>query len=115
MGVVEDEVFEMGEFAFNPERSAGVGEMRAFDKALADRAGAQALVESGERVFGVRQRPRERAPRQGVEKADAQRRHREAGLAKRGSFMTIFPKARPAWVTFLMISACCPVAPEIRS
>ena len=32
-GVVENEVFEMDEFAVDPERSTGVGKVRAFDKA----------------------------------------------------------------------------------
>ena len=35
-GVVEDEVFEMDEFAVNPQRGAGIGEMGAFEEALAD-------------------------------------------------------------------------------
>ncbi|MCW2286837.1 hypothetical protein M2323_004641 [Rhodoblastus acidophilus] len=52
---MEDEVFEMGEFALDPERGAGVGKMGAFDPAVADRTGAQPLVEPGERVFGARQ------------------------------------------------------------
>ncbi len=36
-GVVEDEVFEMDEFAVDPQRRAGVGEILAFDPAGADR------------------------------------------------------------------------------
>ena len=36
-GVVEDEVFEMDEFAVDPEGCAGVGEILAFDPSRADR------------------------------------------------------------------------------
>jgi hypothetical protein len=66
MGVVEDEVFEMGEFALDPERGAGVGKMRAFDKSLADRAGAQALVEPGERVLGLGERADDLPPSRAI-------------------------------------------------
>jgi hypothetical protein len=33
-GVVEDEVFEMDEFALDPQRGAGIGEVGAFGPAL---------------------------------------------------------------------------------
>ncbi len=36
-GVVEDEVFEMDEFAVDPQRGAGIGELGAFEEAGADR------------------------------------------------------------------------------
>jgi len=43
-GVVEDKVFEMDQFAVDPEGSAGVGELRAFEEAGADRRAGDALV-----------------------------------------------------------------------
>jgi hypothetical protein len=36
-GVVEDQVFEMDEFAVEPQRGAGIGKMGSFDPALPDR------------------------------------------------------------------------------
>ena len=51
-GVVEDEVFEVDEFAGEPEAGAGVVKMRAGAKTVAQGAGAQALVEAGEGVLG---------------------------------------------------------------
>ena len=51
-GVVEDEVFEMHQFAGEPEAGAGVVKMRTGDPAGAHRAGAQPFVETGEGVLG---------------------------------------------------------------
>ena len=51
-GVVENEVFEVDEFAGEPEAGAGVVKMRAGVKTVAQGAGAQALVEAGEGVLG---------------------------------------------------------------
>jgi hypothetical protein len=48
-GVVEDEVFEMHQFAVDPQRGAGVGEILALDPAGADRRAGDALVETGQR------------------------------------------------------------------
>ncbi|KAF5881348.1 hypothetical protein FY112_30675 [Rhizobium sp. PEPV16] len=45
-GVVENEVFEMDEFAVDPQRSAGVGELAALDPARADRRAGDAFVET---------------------------------------------------------------------
>ena len=36
-GVVEDEIFEMDEFAVDPEGSAGISEILAFDPPASDR------------------------------------------------------------------------------
>ena len=59
LGVVQDEVFEMRQPALDPQRGAGVGKMRCVrNPPLPDRAGAQPLVEPGERVLGLRQRER---------------------------------------------------------
>jgi hypothetical protein len=58
MGVVQHEVFKMRQPALDPERGAGVGKMRARNPPLADRAGAQAFVEPGERILGFCQRCR---------------------------------------------------------
>ena len=51
-GVMEDEVFEVDEFAGEPQAGAGVVKMRAGVKTVAQGAGAQALVEAGEGVLG---------------------------------------------------------------
>lgn len=48
-GVVEDEVFEVHQFAVDPERSTGVCEMGVFDKALTGRRTGDALVETRQR------------------------------------------------------------------
>lgn len=37
MGVMQDEVFDMDELAFEPERGSRVSKMLAFDKTVADR------------------------------------------------------------------------------
>jgi hypothetical protein len=91
-GVVQHEVFEVDELALEPERGGGVGEMGFGDPAVADRARSQPLVKPRQRVFGSRQRPRELAPGERVRKAGAQGRHREAGLGRRGSLMTVRAK-----------------------
>ncbi|MBU3995162.1 MAG: hypothetical protein KKF42_05215, partial [Actinobacteria bacterium] len=56
-GVVEDEVFEMDEFAVDPQRGAGVGKLRSFEEARADWRTGDALVETRERDAGVKGRP----------------------------------------------------------
>lgn len=43
---MEDEVFEMDEFAVDPQRGAGVSEMGSFDPALSDRRTGDALVQT---------------------------------------------------------------------
>lgn len=48
-GVVEDEVFEMDDFAVDPQRGAGIGEVSSFDPPASDRRARNALVETGER------------------------------------------------------------------
>jgi len=50
---VEDEVFEMDEFAVNPQRGAGIGKRLPLNPASADRRTGDALVETGERDAGV--------------------------------------------------------------
>ena len=49
---MEDEGFEVDEFAGEPQAGAGVVKMRAGVKTVAQGAGAQALVEAGEGVLG---------------------------------------------------------------
>ena len=46
-GVVEDEVFKMHEFAIDPQRGTGVGEVGAFDKAFADWRTGYSFVKTG--------------------------------------------------------------------
>lgn len=48
-GIVENEVVEVNELAFEPQAGAGVGEVRASDAAVADWALDEALVEPRER------------------------------------------------------------------
>ena len=72
----------MDELALEPERGAGVGEMRPRDPAVADRARSQPLVETRERVLGARKRPRELAPRQRIGKASAQGEASDGGLER---------------------------------
>ncbi|MBX5213952.1 hypothetical protein HJB90_08830 [Rhizobium sp. NLR10a] len=50
-GVVENEIFEMDEFAVDPEGGTGVGKVLALDPALTDRRAGDALV--GERQFDI--------------------------------------------------------------
>jgi hypothetical protein len=52
---VQNEIFEMGQAALNPQRGAGVRKVAAVEPPLPDRAGAQPFVEPGEHVFGLRQ------------------------------------------------------------
>jgi len=47
--VVKDEVFEVDEFAVDPEGRAGIGEVGALNPALPDRRTGDALVETCER------------------------------------------------------------------
>ena len=49
---MEHQVFEVDEFAVEPQAGAGIGEVGARDPAVADRAFGQPLVEAGERVLG---------------------------------------------------------------
>ena len=51
--VVEDEVFEMDEFAIDPQRGAGVGKILALEKAGADGRTGDALVETSQYETGV--------------------------------------------------------------
>jgi hypothetical protein len=51
--VVEDEVFEVDEFAVDPQGSAGVGEILPFKPSAADGGAGDALVEAGESAAGV--------------------------------------------------------------
>ncbi|OOO20325.1 UNVERIFIED_ORG: hypothetical protein BTE55_30000 [Rhizobium sophorae] len=44
-GVVEDEVFEMNQFAVDPEGGAGISKMGAFEEAVTDRRTGDALIE----------------------------------------------------------------------
>ena len=52
----EDEVLEMDEFAVDPQRGAGVGEVRSFEEARADRRAGDALVQT--RQFAPRPKSR---------------------------------------------------------
>ncbi len=61
-GVVEDEVFEEHEVALKGKAGAGVGEGSAGAPALADGAGGEALVETGEGVLGSGERRGEGGP-----------------------------------------------------
>ncbi|ARS66147.1 hypothetical protein CN204_17925 [Sinorhizobium meliloti] len=53
---MEDEVFQVDEFAVDPQRGAGVGEVRSFEEALVDRRTGNPLVETGQRDAGVESR-----------------------------------------------------------
>ena len=44
---MQDEVFEMDEFAFDPQRGAGVGILGALEEAASDRRAGDAFVEAG--------------------------------------------------------------------
>ena len=65
-GVVENQIFEVDEFAFEPQTGAGVGEVRPRDPAVADRAFGQPLVEAGERILGGGERAGELGPGQRI-------------------------------------------------
>ncbi len=45
MRVMQDEVFQMHQLAFQPQRGGGIGEMLALDPAVADRRAGQPLVQ----------------------------------------------------------------------
>ena len=60
-GVVEHEIFEVDQLAFEPQAGRGVAEVGAGDPAVADRAFGEALVEPGERVLGGGERAGDRA------------------------------------------------------
>ena len=55
-GVMEHEVFEMDEFAVDPQRGAGIGELGAFEEANADGRTGDALIKTGECDAGVESR-----------------------------------------------------------
>jgi len=57
--VMQDEVFEMDEFAINPERGVRFQEMRALEKALADGRAGNALVETGKNDRCLGDRPQQ--------------------------------------------------------
>ena len=59
-GVVENEIFEVDQLAFEPQAGRGIGIMCARDPAIADRAFCQPLVKAGERIFGSGERAGER-------------------------------------------------------
>ena len=81
--VVQHEVFDVDELAFEQERGAGVGEMGPGDPAIADRARSQPLVETGERVLGTRKRQRDLGPGEQAEGAGG--RHRGRAFRRRKS------------------------------
>ena len=49
----------MGEYAVDPQRGTGVGEVLAFDPTVADRRAGDALVNTGESDVGVDSCPRQ--------------------------------------------------------
>jgi hypothetical protein len=62
-GVVQHEILEVDEFAFEPQRRAGVEEVAPGCPSVADRARAQPLVEPRQPVLGGGQRAGELRPR----------------------------------------------------
>jgi hypothetical protein len=56
-GVVQDEVFEVDEFAIDPQRGAGIGEVLPLEEAASDRRARNPLIETGEGNAGVKSRP----------------------------------------------------------
>ena len=56
---MQDKVLEMDEFTVDPKRGMRVEEMRAFEKALADRRTGDALVKTGERNRCLRHGPQQ--------------------------------------------------------
>ncbi len=54
---MQDEALEMNEFAVDPKRGIRLEEMRAIEKALADRRAGDALVETGKRDRCLGDRP----------------------------------------------------------
>ena len=73
-GVVENQILELDERAVEEEARHGFGEAIPRAPAVADRASRDALVETGERVFGSSERRREAGPGEGVE-AGGERSH----------------------------------------
>ena len=65
-GVVEHEVVEVDELAFEPHCSAGIGEVGPRGPSLPDRALCEALVEPGECVLGGGERAGELGPGQRI-------------------------------------------------
>lgn len=63
MRVVENEIIEVDEFAFEPKARAGVGKVSPANPALPNWAFGEPLVEPGQRVLGGRHRSGEGAPR----------------------------------------------------
>ncbi len=55
-GGVEDEVFEMDEFAVDPEGGTGVSKILPFGQAGADSRAGDALVETGQGDAGIERR-----------------------------------------------------------
>jgi hypothetical protein len=49
---VEDEVVEVDKFAVEPQTGAGVSEVRPADRAVADWAFGEPLVEPGDSILG---------------------------------------------------------------
>ena len=58
-GVVEDEVFEVDEFAVDLQRGAGVGEILAFDPPLPDGSTRNSFIEASKGTAGVGNRPQQ--------------------------------------------------------
>ena len=56
-GVVEDEVFQVNEFAVDPERCTGIGELGALEEALTDRRTGDPLVQTRQSDTGFESRP----------------------------------------------------------
>jgi hypothetical protein len=54
---MEDEVFQVDEFAVDPQRGAGIGELGSFEEACADGRTRDALVQSREGETSVESRP----------------------------------------------------------
>ncbi|GCC42891.1 hypothetical protein chiPu_0027153, partial [Chiloscyllium punctatum] len=74
-GVVEDEVVKVDELAFQPQAGAGVGEVSPRDKAVADRAFGQALVEARHGILRHCQRSDNLGPRQWMRDLVGRRQH----------------------------------------
>ena len=57
--IMQDEVLDMNKFAIDPERGMRIEEMRALEKAFADRRAGDALVEPGKCDGGLGNRPQQ--------------------------------------------------------
>ena len=66
VGVMENQIFDVDELAVEPQAGTGVGEVGAGDKAGADRAFGEPLVEPGQRILGGGERAGEFWPRQRI-------------------------------------------------